>query len=110
MTELCEIEFINALCRREFQKLIAHAQAQASMDDLEMNLRNGLYRRTPFPHAAFGRAKGLPRSLTPAIGLRAADVLHVAAAIELGTNALYTLDQRQSRAAKAAGLRVNPLP
>jgi len=110
LTQLCEVEFINAICRREFLGQITHAQAQASIDDLELNLGKGVYELVSLPEAAFGRAKTLSRSLTPVIGVRAADVLHVAAAIELGASALYTFDQRQRKAAKAAGLKVNPLP
>ncbi len=109
LTQLCEVEVVNALCQREFRKEITHAQAEASMNDLEQNLRRGVYRLFPFPEAAFGRAKALARALTPSIGVRAADLLHVAAAIELGASALYTFDQRQHRTARAAGLAVNPL-
>ena len=107
LTELCEVEFINALCRREFLKQIAHAQAEASISDLALNVRREIFQLLPFPAAAFGRAKTLVRQLTPSIGVRAADVLHAAAAIELGASALYTFDQRQHRAAQAAGLKVN---
>jgi len=110
LTQLCEVEFINALCRRVFQKEISHTQARASMGDLELNLHKGVFRLLPFPEAAFTRAKVLAQSLTPSIGVRAADVLHVAAAIELGATSLYTFDQRQQRTAQAAGLAVNPLP
>lgn len=109
LTQLCEVEFINALCRREFQKQITHAQAQDSINDLELNLRNGVYRLLPFPESVFSRARTISRSITPILGVRAADVLHVAAAIELGANALYTFDQRQHRTAKEVGLKVNPL-
>jgi predicted nucleic acid-binding protein len=44
------------------------------------------------------------------IGVRAADLLHIAAALELGAKSLYTFDQKQSKAAQAAGLAVNELP
>lgn len=109
VSELCEVEFTNALCRREFLKQITHAQAQASMSDLEVNIHRGVYQLVRFPETAFARAKTLVRLLTPSIGVRTADVLHVAAAIELGANALYTFDLRQHKAANAAGLAVNPL-
>lgn len=109
LTELCEVEFINALCRREFLKQVTHAQAEASMNDLELNVRRGVFQLLPFPESAFTRAKILVRALTPSIGVRAADVLHVAAAVELGASAIYTFDQRQHKAASAAGLAVNPL-
>jgi predicted nucleic acid-binding protein len=44
--------------------------------------------------------------ITPAIGARAADLLHIAAALELGATHLYTFEQRQKRAAQATGLTV----
>jgi len=109
LTELCEVEFINALCRREFLKQITREQAEASMNDLDLNVHQGVFQSLPFPETAFALAKTLVRRFTPSIGVRAADVLHVAAAIELKAAALYTFDQRQHRAAKAAGLTVNRL-
>lgn len=106
---LCEVEFVNAIALRLFRKEIHAAQAHASVGKFEGHVRNGVYRLFPFPESAFGRARELALSLTPTIGVRSADLLHVAAAIELGANTLYTFDQRQHRAARAAGLKVNPL-
>jgi predicted nucleic acid-binding protein len=64
----------------------------------------------PLPDSAFARAKALALTLTPTIGVRAVDLLHVAAALELGASSLFTFDQKQHRTAQAAGLAVNPLP
>jgi predicted nucleic acid-binding protein len=110
LTPLCEVEFVNALSLRIFRNEISHAQAQASAADLELNLRNGVYRLLPFPEAAFTRAKVLAQSLTPSIGVRAADLLHIAAAIEIGASSLYTFDIKQHKTARAAGLAINRLP
>jgi predicted nucleic acid-binding protein len=110
LTRLCEVEFVNAVSLRVFRKEISDAQAQASIADLEKNLHRGIYQILPFPDSAFTRAKALALSLTPAIGVRAADLLHVAAAIELGATSLFTFDQKQHRTAQAAGLAANPLP
>jgi predicted nucleic acid-binding protein len=110
LTRLCEVEFVNALSLRLFRKEISESQAQASVADLEKNLSRGIYQLLPFPDSAFARAKALALTLTPTIGVRAVDLLHVAAALELGVDALYTFDQKQHRTAKAAGLAVNPLP
>jgi len=109
LSPLCEVEFANALGLRLFRKEILPAQAQASIDKLEGHIRNGVYKLVPFPEGAFDRAKTLALSLTPAIGVRSADLLHVAAALELGAEALYTFDRKQHAAASAAGLAVNPL-
>jgi predicted nucleic acid-binding protein len=110
LTRLCEVEFANALSLRLFRKEISESQAQASIADLEKNLFMGIYQLTPFPDTAFARAKVLALTLTPSIGVRALDLLHVAAALELGVSALYTFDQKQRRTAQGAGLAVNPLP
>jgi predicted nucleic acid-binding protein len=110
LTPLCEVEFINALSLRIFRNVTSHAQAQASASDLELNLRNGVYQLVPFPEAAFTRAKVLAQTITPSIGVRSADLLHVAAALEIGARSLYTFDIKQHKTARAAGLAVNPLP
>jgi predicted nucleic acid-binding protein len=110
LTRLCEVEFVNALSLRLSRKEISESQAQASVADLEKNLSRGIYQLLPFPDGAFARAKALALTLTPTIGVRALDLLHVAAAIELGVNALYTFDLKQHRTAQAAGLKVNHLP
>jgi predicted nucleic acid-binding protein len=110
LTRLCEIEFVNAVSLRLFRKEISDAQAQASIADLEKNFYRGIYQLLPFPDSAFAHAKALALTLTPTIRVRALDVLHVAAAIELGASSLFTFDQKQHRAAQAAGLAVNPLP
>jgi len=110
LTQLCEVEVVNAVSLRLFRKEISDAQAQASIADLEKNLSMGVYQLLPFPDGAFGRAKALALALTPTIGVRAADLLHVAAALELRADAFYTFDLKQHRTAKAAGLTVNPLP
>jgi predicted nucleic acid-binding protein len=109
LSQLCEVEFVNALGLRMYRKGISQTQAQASIADFEQNLLKGLYRTFPLPDRAFTRAKILAQTLTPAIGARAADLLYVSAAMELGASALYTFDQKQHRTAQTAGLAVNPL-
>jgi predicted nucleic acid-binding protein len=110
LTHLCEVEFVNALSLRLFRHEIVRSQAQASISDLELNIRRGVYQLLPFPASAFTRAKALAQTLTPAIGVRAVDLLHVAAALELGAGSFYTFDLKQHRAAEATGLKVNQLP
>ncbi len=110
LTHLCEVEFVNALSLRLFRKEISQRQALSSIADLEQNIRSGVYQLLPIPESAFARAKNLAQTLTPAIGVRAVDLLHVAAALELGASALYTFDQKQHRTAHSAGLEVNHLP
>jgi predicted nucleic acid-binding protein len=108
LTQLCEVEVVNALCLRIFRREITPKQAQESAGDLERNLRNGVFELRLFPESAFTRARTLAQMITPVIGLRSVDLLHVAAALELGCNSLYTFDPKQSLAAQHAGLITNP--
>jgi predicted nucleic acid-binding protein len=54
------------------------------------------------------RARELSDRYTPAHATRSLDLLHVAAALELGAREFLTFDERQSRVAKAEGLLVRP--
>jgi hypothetical protein len=110
VSPLCEMETINALALRVFRNEISGLNMDNALRDLESDLRSGILRAMPLPEAAFNRAKALSRKITPSIGVRSADLLHIAAALELGANLLYTFDRKQHAAAQAAGLPVNPLP
>ncbi|MDR3773241.1 MAG: type II toxin-antitoxin system VapC family toxin [Terracidiphilus sp.] len=110
LSSLCEFEVVNAFSLCIFRKEIAEHEALGARRKLDMNIESGAYRLRPLPESAFTRAKALTQKITPSIEVRAADLLHIAAALELGANSLYTLDQKQHQAAQAAGLTVNPLP
>jgi hypothetical protein len=62
------------------------------------------------PDAAFERGKLLSKQLTPKLGTRTADLLHVAAAIELGAVSLFSFDLQQRKMAQSAGLKLNRWP
>ena len=110
LSSFCEFEALNALYLCVFRKEIAEQEALRARLKLEMNLESGAYIQRPLPEGAFARAKSLSQRITPTTGVRAADLLHIAAALELGAKSLYTFDQKQHQAAQAAGLTVNPLP
>ncbi|MGH9605119.1 MAG: type II toxin-antitoxin system VapC family toxin [Terracidiphilus sp.] len=110
VSSLCEVEAVNAFSLRVFRHEMTLANMNASVRDLEADIRSGVVLLKPLPESAFARAKTLALSLTPVIGVRTADLLHVAAATELGANSFYTFDRRQHKTAQAAGLMVNPLP
>ncbi len=109
-TQLCEVEVVNALCLRLFRKEISQRQVQDSIGLLDANLRAGVFQSLRIPDSAYARAKALAQQITPAIGVRSSDLLHVASALELGASALCTFDRKQHRTATTAGMKVNPLP
>jgi len=107
ITTLGELEAVNALGLRVFRKEVAAAQAQASLDDFEKDLRDGVLQLRPLPEQAFERARQLSRQTTTRIGTRTADLLHVAAALELGVDWLYSFDKQQRKLARAVRLKIN---
>ncbi|HUD12132.1 MAG TPA: type II toxin-antitoxin system VapC family toxin [Terracidiphilus sp.] len=110
VSALCEMETVNAFALRVFRHEMSERNMGKAVKDLESDLRSGVLQWKPIPEAAFTRAKALSRKITPSVGVRAVDLLHIAAAFELGVKSLYTLDLKQHQAAQAAGLRVNQLP
>jgi predicted nucleic acid-binding protein len=110
LSSFCEFEVFNALGLCVFRKEISEQEALGTQRKFEINIASGSYLTRPLPESAFVRAKALAEKITPSIGVRAADLLHIAAAIELGAKSLYTFDLRQHKSAQAAGLKVNQLP
>lgn len=110
LTTFAELEVVNALELRVFRKEVSPAQAHSSLNDFEQDLRSGIYQLKPLPDNVFGRARQLSRRTTPRLGTRTADLLHIAAALELGADWFYSFDRQQRKLAQAAKLKVNPLP
>lgn len=109
ISSLVEVEAVNAFCLRLFRREWTYLNMEKAVRDMAADIQSGLLLLKLLPETSYGRAKSLALALTPSIGVRSADLLHVAAAIEVRANALYTFDQRQHKAASAAGLKVNPL-
>ena len=110
LTALAELETVNSMGLRVFRKEISHAQAEASQRAFEEDLRSGVFIRRAVTAAAFDGACRLSRKTTARMGTRSADLLHVAAAIELGAASFFSFDLRQRDVAQDAGLTLNPMP
>jgi predicted nucleic acid-binding protein len=107
ITMLGELEVVNALGLRVFRKEVLAAQAQSSLDDFDKDMRDGVLQLRPLSEQVFDRARQLSRQTTARLGTRTADFLHVAAALELGVDWLYSFDKQQRRLARAVRLGVN---
>jgi hypothetical protein len=107
VTIFSELEVVNALHLRVFRKELSGSHVQASLNDFEKDMRNGILLLRPLPEQAFERAGQLSRQTTARLGTRTADLLHVAAALELAADYLYTFDQQQRKLARAVGLKTN---
>ena len=104
---LGELEVINAMGLRVFRKEVSAAQAQSSLNDFQQDLRAGVFLLQPMGEQIFERARVLSRQTTPKLGTRTADLIHVAAALELSADFLYTFDQQQRKLAQTVRLKLN---
>ena len=107
ITILGELEVVNALGLRVFRNEITTVQAQSSLGDFEKDLKNGVFQLRGLPDPVFARARELSRQTTAKLGTRTADLVHVAAALELGAEYLFSFDKRQRRLARSVRLKLN---
>jgi predicted nucleic acid-binding protein len=104
-----EYEYFNALHFSVFRRLFAPAQARGFLAAFAADLAMGnLY--LPVCNLAFVlvEAKRLANSYTQSAGHRSFDILHVAAAIQLGAKEFLTFDANQRRLANAERLKPRP--
>jgi predicted nucleic acid-binding protein len=107
LTTFGELEVVNAMGLRIFRKEVLPAQAQASLVEFEKDLRDGVFQLRGLTDSVLERAHQLSRQTTAKLGTRTADLLHVAAALELGVDRLYTFDLHQRKLAQALHLKLN---
>jgi predicted nucleic acid-binding protein len=107
ITTFGELEVVNAMGLRIFRKEVSAAQSQSSLIEFENDLRDGIFQLRGLPDSILERARRLSRQTTAKLGTRTADLLHVAAAIELGVDCLYTFDLHQRKLAQAVRLKLN---
>jgi len=107
VSALCELEVVNAFSLRVFRKQATPVEANSAFANFEKDLREGLFQLRGLPVRIFERARQLSQQTTAKRGTRTADLLHVAAALELGADFLYSFDQQQRKLAHAVRLKLN---
>ncbi len=107
VSTFAELEAVNALELRVFRKEISRAQGKSSLRDLQNDLRQRVFQLFRLQEGAFERAQQISRQTTARLGTRTADVLHVAAALEVKADCLYSFDRRQRKLAQLLKLEVN---
>jgi len=108
LTPFGEVELTNAIQLRVFREELNAAEAAAARRALQEDVASGVFSLKPLPASVFEAAKRLAQRHTPALGTRTLDILHVASALVLGADVLYTFDRGQRRLARAEALRVWP--
>ena len=107
VTTFGRLEVVNAFALQVFRKEASAAQAESSVDDFEKDMGSGILQLRPLPERALDRARELSRQTTGRLGTRTADLLHVAAALELEATYLYSFDKRQRELARVVRLKLN---
>ncbi len=110
------LEVRNAIYQRAFHEHGAHSAGErqrlsrekiAALSRLDQMLERGAFNSvSPDWDAALDESRRLSETYTERTGARALDILHVAFALELQCEVLFTADQRQAKIAKAEGLEI----
>ncbi|HEX8818145.1 MAG TPA: type II toxin-antitoxin system VapC family toxin [Terriglobales bacterium] len=107
VTVFVELEVLNALELRVFRKEISGQDADAALRSFETDLASKVFRLVATPELVFERAGQFSKQWTRRVGSRTLDLVHVAAAVELGCDIVYTFDRHQRKLADSMGLKVS---
>lgn len=106
---LHRLEVRNGLRLRVHRGSMTPAERTAALRQIEEDLEDGILVHVPLPWTeALRQAEQLSAVHAERIGSRAADTLHVAAALLAKARRFLSFDKRQRELAKAAGLEVKP--
>jgi predicted nucleic acid-binding protein len=109
LTHFQEVEIRNAIRLKVFRREITASNAISSLAVLNEDIReNRLLRPSYSITGVFHRAEELSGLYASNTGARTLDILHVAAALEIGARKFVSLDERQRAVAKKAGLKIAP--
>jgi len=109
LTPLGSLELRNALNRAVHRQRITAAERDAIWGDVDTDITGGVLVPTPLASAHLhAKARDLSDRYTPTIGTRSLDLLHVAAAMLLETEAFFSFDERQRQVAASEGMGVKP--
>jgi len=99
-------EITNAIGLSAFRGDLSKADWEEALADLDADFAEGrLHQADLLWRATLDQAAELSRVYTPQLGTRAADVLHVACALELKLKHFLTFDERQQKLATVCGLK-----
>ena len=110
VTTFSELELLNAFELRIFRGDLTSLQVQAACAALYEDIEKGVYVLTPLPGGAIDKAKDIARRRTAHLGTRTLDILHVATALVIQVDVLYSFDRQQIKLARAEGLKTPLTP
>jgi hypothetical protein len=111
VTRHLRLEVETAIRRRVFNKTLPAEKAKQAIFHFNRDAALSYVFNDPALdlHGVYGRSLRLSRDWADTLGVRTLDVLHVAAALELGLSEFATGDERQAQLAERCGLTVTRL-
>ena len=108
-SHLHEIEIPNAIRLKVFRGEISQAQSETALFAFRSDIDSGRLERFAYDLAGiFSSAERLSLKHSARIGARSMDLLHIAAAIEIGCSHFASFDKRQRECAALEGLTIHP--
>ncbi|MGL4401949.1 MAG: type II toxin-antitoxin system VapC family toxin [Luteolibacter sp.] len=105
---LLKLEVCNAIRLKVAEGAIDEVVAAKCERQVESLQKSGMWQMVePDWGRVFLRSIGFSRAHTSLMRTRSFDILHVAAAVELGATEFWSFDKRQRLLAREVGLRVN---
>jgi predicted nucleic acid-binding protein len=109
LTPLVYLEMRNGLNLAQFRAEIDARTREAAWAHIQQDIRDGILTHVKLTTVTvYEKAAELSDRHGAVIGTRTLDVLHVAAALVLGSTRFFSFDQRQRTLAETAGLSVEP--
>jgi predicted nucleic acid-binding protein len=106
-TPFHRLEVRTGLRARVFRKSSTVSELQIAFRQMEEDIVEGILHHTPLNWSdALREAERLGEAHLTETGVRSGDLLHVASAVVLGAREFVTFDQRQTKLARRAGLKV----
>jgi predicted nucleic acid-binding protein len=110
LTSFHELELINAIHLKQFRTEITLDESRLIMSRFEEHEKSGIYYRPQLDWSAiFIHAIDLSKKHSASIGSRSLDILHVASALSINADRFLTLDDRQTKLATLAGLKIEKI-
>ena len=107
LTSFHELELINVIHLKQYRSEITPDEIRLIMSRFEEHELSGIYYRPQLDWPAiFIHAIDLSKKHSTSIASRPLDILHVASALSISADRFLTLDDRQTRLAELAGLKL----
>jgi len=105
LTPLHRAELANVVAQQLFMKKISADQAQKVLREFQGDREARFWMEASLADTVFERCVQLTQQYGSRVALRTLDTLHIASALELGAERFWTFDVRQTKLARAVGLK-----